>query len=222
MKQLNLTILYIFLIGCDSSEYIKHIGNINEEPEVLVIEDGGSMPITFTLKTGEETDKLRDLQTDGIEIQNMMMLQQMGFEVTRTHTGEFKVSKNSAMTPELMFGVGAINGNMNGVGKGKPAPQESQQQFAGEPNNKRPSDIGGTGQGSPTSGSSMSKKSFPKGITPSNFDVVKKTLQTAIDFDWKKTKTVEELRKATGMTVRDARDIVTNEFADIKRWEDNE
>ena len=57
------------------------------------------------LKTGEETDKLRDLQTDGIEIQNMMMLQQMGFEITRTHTGEFNISKNSAMTPEMMFGM---------------------------------------------------------------------------------------------------------------------
>jgi len=173
------------------------------------------------LKTGEETDKLRDLQTDGIEIQNMMMLQQMGFEITRTHTGEFTISKNSALTPDMMFGVGAINGNMNGAGKGKPAPLESQQQFEGEPNNKRPSDIGGTGQGSPTSGSSLSKKSvYPKGITPSNFEVVKKTLQTALDYDWKKTKTVEELRKATGMTVRDARDIVSNEFEGVKRWED--
>ena len=173
------------------------------------------------LKTGEETDKLRDLQTDGIEIQNMMMLQQMGFEITRTHTGEFNISKNSAMTPDMMFGVGAINGNMNGAGKGVPAPKESQQQFEGEPNNKRPSDIGGTGQGSPTSGSSLSKKSaFPKGITPSNFEVVKNTLQTAVDYDWKKTKTVEELRKATGMTVRDARDIVATEFEGVKRWED--
>ena len=35
---------------------------------------------TLKLKTGEETDKLRDLQTDGIEIQNMMMLQQMGLK----------------------------------------------------------------------------------------------------------------------------------------------
>ena len=173
------------------------------------------------LKTGEETDKLRDLQTDGVEIQNMMMLQQMGFEITRTHTGEFTISKNSAMTPELMYGVGAINGNMNGAGKGKPAPLESQQQFEGEPNNKRPSDIGGTGQGSPTSGSSLAKKSaYPKGITPSNFEVVKNTLQTAVDYDWKKTKTVEELRKATGMTVRDARDIVASEFEGVKRWED--
>ena len=173
------------------------------------------------LKTGEETDKLRDLQTDGIEIQNMMMLQQMGFEITRTHTGEFNISKNSAMTPDMMFGIGAINGNMNGAGKGVPAPKEQTQSFEGEPNNKRPSDIGGTGQGSPTSGSSMSKKSaFPKGITPSNFEVVKNTLQTAVDYDWKKTKTVEELRKATGMTVRDARDIVATEFEGVKRWED--
>ena len=175
------------------------------------------------LKTGEEADKLRDLQTDGTEIQNMMMLQQMGFEITRTHTGEFKVSKNTAMTPEVMFGVGAANGNMNGKGKGKPAPKENTQAFEGEPHNSRPSDIGGTGQGSPTSGSSMSKKSlFPKGITPSNFTVVKTTLQTAMDFDWKKTKTVDELRKATNMTVRDARNIVQNEFSDVKRWEDED
>ena len=177
---------------------------------------------SLQLKTGEETDKLRDLQTDGVEIQNMMMLQQMGFDITRTHTGEFKVSKETALDAETMFGVGAINGNMNGAGKGKPAPLENQQSFEGEPLNKRPSDIGGTGQGSPASGTgtTMSKKSFPKGITPANFETVKKTLQTAVDFDWKKTKTVDELRKATGMTVREAREIVTNEFEGLKRWED--
>ena len=173
------------------------------------------------LKTGEDTDKLRDLQQDGIEIQNMMMLQQMGFDITRTHTGEFKVSKETALTAEMMFGVGAINGNMNGAGKGKPATQENTQQFDGEPHNPRPSDIGGTAQGSPTSGSSMSKKSaYPKGITPTNFEIVKNTFQTAVDYDWKKTKTVEELRKATGMTVRDARDLVDTEFEGVKRWED--
>ena len=151
-----------------------------------------------------------------------MMLQQMGFDITRTHTGEFKVSKETALTAEMMFGMGAINGNMNGAGKGVPAPKEDQQAFEGEPKNQRPSDIGGTAQGSPTSGSSMSKKSYHKGITPSNFNVVKNTLQTAVDYDWKKTKTVEELRKATGMTVRDARDIVANEFQGVKVWEDED
>jgi hypothetical protein len=52
--------------------------------------------------------------------------------------------------------------------------------------------------------------------------VVKKTLQSAIDFNWNKTKTVEQLRKSTRMTVRECRNIVKNEFADMKRWEDDE
>ena len=54
----------------------------------------------------------------------------------------------------------------------------------------------------------MSKKSqYPDGINPQNFQVVKKTLQTAVDFQWKKTKTVNELRNIAGMTVRQARDL---------------
>ena len=177
------------------------------------------------LKMGEETDKLRDLQTDGVEIQNMAMLQQMGFEVTRTHTGEFKVSKDSAITEEtLAMGMNMMgNSGANGRGDMMGQQQENKQSFEGEPKNSRPSDIGGTGQGSPASGSgtSMSKKSYVDGITPANFEVVKNTLQTSVDFGWTKTKTVDELRKSTGMTVRQARDIVKNEFAGMREW-DNE
>ena len=177
------------------------------------------------LKMGEETDKLRDLQTDGVEIQNMAMLQQMGFEVTRTHTGEFKVSKDSAITEEtLAMGMNMMgNSGVNGRGDMMGQQQENKQSFEGEPKNSRPSDIGGTGQGSPASGSgtSMSKKSYVDGITPANFEVVKNTLQTSVDFGWTKTKTVDELRKSTGMTVRQARDIVKNEFAGMREW-DNE
>ena len=175
----------------------------------------------LALKAGEETDKLRDLQTDATEIQNMAMLQQMGFEITRTHTGEFKISKDSAITAEEMArmnSMGGINGRGNMMGQ----QQENKQSFEGEPKNSRPSDIGGTGQGSPSSGkgTSMSKKSFPDGITPSNFVVVKKTLQTSVDFGWKRTKTVDELRRSTGMTVRQAREIVKNEFQGMRGWED--
>ena len=114
--------------------------------------------------------------------------------------------------------MGGINGRGNMMGQ----QEENKQSFGQEPKNSRPSDIGGTGQGSPASGkgTSMSKKSFVDGITPSNFEVVKTTLQTAIDFGWKKTKTVDELRKSTGMTVRQARDIVKNEFEGVRRWED--
>ncbi len=175
------------------------------------------------LKAGEETDKLRDLQTDGVEIQNMAMLQQMGFEVTRTHTGEFKVSKDSALTSDVLAMGMALGGNSGAFGRGTELgqPEENKQSFGQEPKNSRPSDIGGTMGGSPASGkgTSMSKKSYHDGITPSNFEVVKKTLQTAVDFGWKKTKTVEELRKSTGMTVRQARDIVKNEFEGMRGWE---
>lgn len=176
---------------------------------------------SLQLKAGEETDKLRDLQTDGVEIQNMALLQQMGFEVTRTHTGEFKVSKDSAITAEQRMMMNAEP--QTGRGRGTASPVEERQQFGGEPKNPRPSDIGGTGQGSPSSGTgtSYSKKSFPDGITPSNFEVVKKTLQTAVDFGWKKTKTVDELRRYAGMTVRQARELVKNEFDSVRRWEDD-
>ena len=68
----------------------------------------------------------------------------------------------------------------------------------------------------------MSKKNFPAGITPTNYDVVKKTLQSSVDFGWTKTKTVDELRKFANMTVRQARDIVKNEFESTRRWEDGE
>ena len=65
--------------------------------------------------------------------------------------------------------------------------------------------------------------SFIPRDAPEKFEnVVKKTLQSAIDFNWNKTKTVEQLRKSTRMTVRECRNIVKNEFADMKRWEDDE
>ena len=67
----------------------------------------------------------------------------------------------------------------------------------------------------------MSKKSEnPEGINPKNFVVVKKTLQTAVDFQWNKTKTIEELRKSAGMTVRQARELVKAEFEGLRGWED--
>jgi hypothetical protein len=39
---------------------------------------------------------------------------------------------------------------------------------------------------------------------------------------WKKTKTVNELRSRGGMTVRQARDLVKSELANTRRWEDEE
>ena len=168
------------------------------------------------LVAGEENDKLSELQREGVEIDNMAKLQQMGFKIERTHTGEYNISKEvqELENEELK----------NGRGRSTAAPEEGRQNAQGEHVESRPSDMGGVAQGHPSSGSgtSMSQKNFPNGITPTNFDVVKKTLQTAMDFGWKKTKTVEELRKYAGMTVRNARDIVNEEFGHIQRWDDEQ
>tara|TARA_R110002020_G_scaffold222074_1_gene430512 strand:+ start:1989 stop:3950 length:1962 start_codon:yes stop_codon:yes gene_type:complete len=174
------------------------------------------------LKTGEETDKLRDLQIEGVEIQNMQALQAMGFDITRTHTGEFKVSKDTAFNAADMIGMDAQQ--KQGRGRGTAAPDEDTQDFEGQPSRRRPTDIGGMGQGSPSSGSgtSLSQKSYPDGITPDNYIVVKNVLQTAVDFGWTKSKTVKELRTKAVMTVRNARELVKNEFDNVRRWEDEE
>jgi DNA-directed RNA polymerase subunit RPC12/RpoP len=168
------------------------------------------------LVAGEENDKLSELQREGVEIDNMAKLQQMGFKIERTHTGEYNISKEvqEYENPELKLGRGRETA----------APEEQRANAQGEHVESRPSDMGGVAQGSPSSGTgtSMSQKNYPNGITPTNFDVVKKTLQTAMDFGWKKTKTVEELRKYAGMTVRNARDIVNEEFGHVQRWEDEE
>ena len=77
-------------------------------------------------------------------------------------------------------------------------------------------------QGHPASGTgtTISKKSYQDGITPTNFEVVKDILQTSVDFGWKKTKTVDELRNKAHMTVREAREVVKNELDQTRRWDD--
>jgi len=176
------------------------------------------------LKEAEETDELMHLQIQGTEIENMTALAALGFEITRSHTGDFKVSKDPVIGMREMMEMQS-GGLGDGRGKdGVAAPKEERQSMQGEPKNRRPSDIGGIAQGSPSSGkgTSMSKKNYPDGITPINFQVVKNTLQGAVDNGWKKTKTVEQLRKYARMTVRDAREIVKHEFESVRRWENEE
>ena len=176
------------------------------------------------LKAGEETDKLRELQTQSTEIQNMAAMQGMGFEVKRTHTGEFKVSKDPIINPMMMAQEAEVEKPQqktrgNAMGQKK----ENKQSFQGEPKRGRSSDPGGQNQGAPASGTgtTMSKKNYPNGITPDNFDVVKSILQTSIDFGWKKTKTVDELRSKAFMTVRDAREVVKSELESTRRWDND-
>lgn len=183
------------------------------------------------LKEGEETDKLRELQIQGVEIENMKAFQSLGFEITRDAVGEFVVSKKPVITLEDQFNQqrGDYQNETNtvmkpgGRGRSRADPKEEQQRMQGAPSKKRPGTEGGN-QGDPRGAGRGTgiRKNFPEGITPTNFEVVKSTLQTALDFGWKKTKTVDELRKIAGMTVRQARDIVANEFEPFERWENDQ
>jgi len=182
------------------------------------------------LKSGEETDRLRDLQIQGVEIENMKSLQGLGFEISRTHTGEFKVSKDPVVTTaDMAQAEGTLDENPGqlkpgGRGRGTAAPKEDQQRFEGEPQHKTPGKVGGIAGGHPASGhgTSLSRKNFPDGITPANFNAVKQTLQTSVDFGWTKQKTESELRSKAFMTVRQARQIVKDELGQTRRWEDDE
>ena len=181
------------------------------------------------LKEGEETDKLRDLQIQGVEIENMKAYQELGFDVTRTATGEFIVSQNPVITLEDQFEAQNPDAGEEGQdtvlkpggrGRGSAAPKEEQQRMQGAPSKKRPGTEGGH-QGDPRGAGRGTgiRKTFPNGITPTNFEVVKTVLQSSLDYGWKKTKTVDELRSRTKMTVRHAREIVENELNQFERWD---
>lgn len=182
------------------------------------------------LKEGEETDKLRDLQIQGVEIENMKAFQSLGFEISRTATGEFTVSKEPVITLKDQFEQQGNYENETdtvikpgGRGRSRADPKEEQQRLQGEPGKTRPGTEGGK-QGDPRGAGRGSKirKNFPDGITPTNYELVKTTLQTSVDFGWKKTKTVDELRKAAGMTVRQARELYESEFEGFSQWNEED
>lgn len=109
---------------------------------------------TLKLKTGEEIDKLRDLQIESQEIANMKELQSMGFPVERTHQGQWKVGKIPTFAQNPITGTGRD--------RGAGAPKEQQSDFEGQPMKRRPSDLGGQHQGSVASGpkTSLSAKAY--------------------------------------------------------------
>ena len=158
------------------------------------------------LVQGEENDKLAELQRDGVEIQNMALLQQMGFEIERTHTGEFKVSKDPVIgIREMMEGQGQNTMKPGERGRETAAPKEDQQRFEGEPKHVRPSREGGLMQGSPQKKPfsqtkavmDLEKDKFPDGITPANFEIIKstyKTLLTILGLKRKQQKNYESMQ----------------------------
>jgi hypothetical protein len=131
---------------------------------------------TLKLREGEEADELRDLEIKAQEIQNNATLQQMGFDVKRTHTGEWVVGKEptfeQVMLPQMAaaeqqaeLGMEMSEADTGGQKQGRGASttgngERTQGAKQGGPMNKRPSDPGGQGQGSPTAGGKKRSGAF--------------------------------------------------------------
>jgi hypothetical protein len=131
---------------------------------------------SLKLREGEEADELRDLEIKAQEIQNNATLQQMGFDVKRTHTGEWVVGKEptfeQVMLPQMAaaeqqaeLGMEMSEADTGGQKQGRGASttgngERTQGAKQGGPMNKRPSDPGGQGQGSPTAGGKKRSGAF--------------------------------------------------------------
>jgi len=112
------------------------------------------------LKPGEEADELRELTIEAQKIQNHSLYQQMGFEVERTHSGEWKVSKKPVNPPMQAGG----RGNSDTGNKELTPPQQ------GQPFKTNPSSETGSPQGHPT----------PPGAKGSNFNQSQKEGKTSM------------------------------------------
>jgi len=117
---------------------------------------------SIRLKPGEEADELRELTIEAQKIQNHSLYQQMGFEVERTHSGEWKVSKKPVNPPQMMQQGG--RGNSDTGNKELTPPQQ------GQPFKTNPSSETGSPQGHPT----------PPGAKGSNFNHSQKGGKTSM------------------------------------------
>lgn len=105
----------------------------------------------FEFNPSEEADELRGLQIQGQELANAEALKRMGFKIWFDHTGKLKHSKVPIEpTVDPMMDNGGLSD------KRPNAPTEEMGNFEGEPNNKRPSDVGGMMEGHPASGEGTS------------------------------------------------------------------
>jgi len=153
------------------------------------------------LVTSEEIDELRDEQVRGQKIDNTVKLYGMGFDVTFDGENEIQISQYpNPEKQEMMMGGGQDNpNNADDPKKSKKSKPdgEDQSKFDGEPKQARPSDEGGTGGGSPSSGAgtSYSNKSID-GMDDNQWDRFLKAIekQTPIATP-KKTYTIKKKGK---------------------------
>lgn len=114
-------------------------------------------------RPAEAVDRLRELQIRAQEITNAEAMARMGYGHKLSHTGEFVFTKEPV---NALGGEDEQYENKQGVsGKRANAPKENQTKFDGEPLKKRPSDTGGSAEGSPSSGTGTTYSNKAGGIS---------------------------------------------------------
>ena len=116
------------------------------------------------LKPAEEMDELRKAQLEGQHIANASKMHlDLGYDTSLDGHGKPKYSQ--APNPMFLRNQIAMNGSAGSEKKGdagkhkNPSPgTESATNFGGEPAKNNPSDVGGSGQGSPSSGASVDNR----------------------------------------------------------------
>ena len=124
----------------------------NEITDIMEIYDW-----KIELVTSEEIDELREEQVRGQKIDNTVKLYGMGFDVAFDGENNILISQfpnPEKQEPMMGGGVGQNEGEGNNDKTKSSAPKAEgeAQKFDGEPKIARPSDKGGTGEGSPASG----------------------------------------------------------------------
>jgi len=146
----------------------------NEITDIMEIYDW-----KIELVTSEEIDELREEQVRGQKIDNTVKLYGMGFDVA--FDGENNILISQFPNPEkqqAMMGGGVGQnegeGNNDKTKSSAPKAEGEAQNFDGEPKIARPSDKGGTGDGSPASGTGTTLSN--KGMTKKQWDKFLKSL----------------------------------------------
>ena len=147
----------------------------NEITDIMEIYDW-----KIELVTSEEIDELREEQVRGQKIDNTVKLYGMGFDVA--FDGENNILISQFPNPEkqqAMMGGGVGQnegeGNNDKTKSSAPKAEGEAQSFDGEPKIARPSDEGGTGDGSPASGTGTTLSN--KVMTKAQWDKFLKTLE---------------------------------------------
>jgi len=150
---------------------------------------------------------LRELEIKRKSIDNVIKLYQAGFDIYTNGDGEMMTSQfPNPERQKMMEGMGSdVRRGRTDKTKTTERSSENATSFDGEPKQNRPSDTGGEGDGSLSSGNSLSMKSF---------DIIKNVLLHGTAMGWTITTMSKRIAEQAGMTEEEAlysiKEMITN------------